>query len=71
MSDGDGYIILLDEIQLVPDFADILNSLLHYDNLDVYVTGSNSQFLSSDIATEFRGRSREIHVLPFTWSEFL
>ena len=71
MSDGDEYIILLDEIQLVPDFADILNSLLHYDNLDVYVTGSNSRFLSSDIATEFRGRSREIHVLPLTWSEFL
>ena len=69
--DQDEYIILLDEIQLVPEFPDILNSLLHYDNLDIYVTGSNSRFLSSDIVTEFRGRSREIHILPLTWTEFL
>ena len=68
---NDEYIILLDEIQLVPEFQDILNSLLHYDNLDIYATGSNSRFLSSDIVTEFRGRSREIHILPLTWSEFI
>ena len=71
MTDNDEYIVLHDEIQLVPEFPDILNSLLHYDNLDIYVTGSNSRFLSSDIVTEFRGRSREIHVLPLTWSEFI
>lgn len=69
--DNEEYVILLDEIQLVPEFEDILNSLLHYDNLDIYVTGSNSRFLSSDIVTEFRGRSREIHVLPLTWVEFI
>ena len=69
--DNEEYVILLDEIQLVPEFEDILNSLLHYDNLDIYVTGSNSKFLSSDIVTEFRGRSREIHVLPLTWAEFI
>ena len=71
MIDQNEYIVLLDEIQLVPEFPDILNSLLHYDNLDIYATGSNSRFLSSDIVTEFRGRSREIHILPLTWTEFL
>ena len=71
VKDQDEHIVLLDEIQLVPEFPDILNSLLHYDNLDIYVTGSNSRFLSSDIVTEFRGRSREIHILPLTWTEFL
>ena len=69
--DKEEYVVLLDEIQLVPEFEDVLNSLLHYENLDIYVTGSNSRFLSSDIITEFRGRSREIHVLPLTWMEFL
>lgn len=68
---NDEYIILIDEIQLVPDFVEILNSLLHLDNIDVYVTGSNSKFLSSDIVTEFRGRSKEIHILPLTYSEFI
>ena len=62
--DKEEYVVLLDEIQLVPEFEDVLNSLLHYENLDIYATGSNSRFLSSDIITEFRGRSREIHVLP-------
>ena len=71
ITDKDEYVVLLDEIQLVPEFEDILNSLLHYENLDIYVTGSNSKFLSSDIITEFRGRSREIHILPLSWSEFI
>ena len=69
--DETDHVVLLDEIQLVPEFPDILNSLLHYENLDIYVTGSNSKFLSSDIVTEFRGRSREIHILPLSWSEFI
>ncbi len=67
--DGE-YVVLLDEIQMVAEFEDVLNSLLHYENLDIYVSGSNSKFLSSDIITELRGRSREIHILPLTWSEF-
>lgn len=71
MIDQDEHIVLLDEIQLVSEFPQVLNSLLHYDNLDIYVTGSNSRFLSSDIVTEFRDRSREIHVLPLAWTEFL
>ena len=71
VKNNDEYIILIDEIQLVPDFVEILNSLLHLDNIDVYVTGSNSKFLSSDIVTEFRGRSKEIHILPLTYSEFI
>lgn len=59
MIDQDEHIVLLDEIQLVSEFPQVLNSLLHYDNLDIYVTGSNSRFLSSDIVTEFRGRRKE------------
>ncbi len=51
---------MLDEVQMVDNFVGALNSLLHIDNVDVYVTGSNSKFLSSDIATEFRGRGDEI-----------
>ena len=54
--DNEIHYILLDEIQIVPEFEDVLNSLLHISNVDVYVTGSNSKFLSSDIATEFKGR---------------
>ena len=57
VKDNDMYYILLDEIQLVSDFEKVLNSFLKKPNLDVYVTGSNSRFLSSDIITEFRGRS--------------
>lgn len=71
IADNDDYVLLIDEIQLVPEFVDILNSLLHYDNLDTYVTGSNSRFLSSDIVSEFRGRSREIHIYPLSYSEFI
>lgn len=70
MKDDDLYYILLDEVQLVPRFEDVLNSLLRIDNADVYVTGSNSKFLSSDIITEFRGRGYEIHLYPLSLSEY-
>ncbi|MGN1244576.1 MAG: ATP-binding protein, partial [Alloprevotella sp.] len=64
------YFILLDEVQLVPRFEEVLNSLLRLENADVYVTGSNSRFLSSDIITEFRGRGDEIRVFPLSFAEF-
>lgn len=64
------YYILLDEIQLVKEFESVLNGFLHIPNADVYVTGSNSKFLSSDIITEFRGRGDEIRVYPFSFAEF-
>lgn len=63
--------ILLDEVQFVPEFEDVLNSYLKVKNADVYVTGSNSKFLSSDIITEFRGRGIQIHVHPLSFSEFM
>ena len=65
------YYVLLDEIQLVKDFEEVLNSFLKKPNLDVYVTGSNSKFLSTDIITEFRGRSTEIKVYPLSFKEFV
>lgn len=68
--DQDTYYILLDEVQNLDCFEVILNSYLRQNNLDIYVTGSNSKFLSSDILTEFRGRGDEIHVLPLSFSEF-
>lgn len=68
--DDDLYYVLLDEVQLVPRFEEVLNSLLRIDNVDVYVTGSNSKFLSSDIITEFRGRGDEIHLYPLSLSEY-
>ena len=71
VKDKDLYYILLDEIQLVDNFEEVLNSFLKKPNLDVYVTGSNSKFLSSDIITEFRGRSTEINVYPLSFSEFV
>lgn len=71
VKDSDTYYVLLDEIQLVRDFPKVLNSLLHDENVDVYVTGSNSRFLSQDVATEFRGRGDEIHIYPFSFSEYL
>ncbi len=71
ITDKDMYYILLDEIQLVKDFEAVLNSFLKKDNLDVYVTGSNSKFLSSDIITEFRGRSTEIRIYPLSFKEFV
>lgn len=64
------YYIMLDEIQMVDEFADVLNSLLHISNADVYVTGSNSHFLSTDVVTEFRGRGDEIHLFPLSFSEY-
>ncbi len=64
------YYVILDEIQKVEDFESVLNGFLHIENLDVYVTGSNSKFLSSDIITEFRGRGDEIRVHPLTYAEF-
>lgn len=68
--DQDTYYILLDEVQNLDCFEVILNSYLRQNNLDIYVTRSNSKFLSSDILTEFRGRGDEIHVLPLSFSEF-
>lgn len=69
--DKNMYYVILDEIQKVEDFESVLNGFLHIDNVDIYVTGSNSKFLSSDIRTEFRGRGDEIRVLPLTFSEFI
>ena len=69
--DDKTYYILLDEIQKVENFEIVLNSFLRKKNLDVYVTGSNSKFLSSDIVTEFRGRGDEIRVYPLSFSEFM
>ena len=71
VKDNETYYILLDEIQLVSDFESVLNSFLRKENLDVFVTGSNSKFLSSDVITEFRGRGDEIRVYPLTFKEFL
>lgn len=71
MKDDDMYYILLDEVQHVPEFEDVLNSYLKIKNADVYVTGSNSKFLSSDIITEFRGRGMQIHVYPLSFAEFM
>lgn len=70
IKDDDLHYVLLDEIQLVEGFESLLNGLLRKENLDVYVTGSNSKFLSSDIITEFRGRGDEIRVYPLSFSEF-
>jgi hypothetical protein len=70
MTDSSRYYILLDEVQYVNRFEDVLNSYLKIDNADVYVTGSNSKFLSSDIITEFRGRGDEIHIYPLSFAEF-
>ena len=70
ITDGGDYYILLDEIQLVKDFESVVNGFLHIPGADVYVTGSNSKFLSSDVVTEFRGRGDEIRVYPLNFSEF-
>ncbi len=69
--DNDNYYIFLDEVQMLNDFEEVLNSLLHIKNADIYVTGSNSKFLSKDIITEFRGRGDEIHIYPLTFKEFM
>lgn len=71
IADEDMYYIFLDEVQMLEDFEEVLNSLLHIKNLDIYVTGSNSKFLSKDIITEFRGRGDEIHIYPLTFKEFM
>lgn len=67
---ADSYYVLLDEVQMLDDFVGVLNSLLHIKNVDVYVTGSNSRFLSKDVVTEFRGRGQDIHMYPLSFSEF-
>ena len=69
--DNDTYYVILDEIQLVENFEGVLNGLLRILNIDIYVTGSNSKFLSSDIITEFRGRGEEIKVYPLSYYEFM
>lgn len=68
--DDVNYYIVLDEVQLVEDFVEIILSLTHMKNVDVYVSGSNSRFLSSDVVTEFRGRGDEIRVRPLTFDEY-
>lgn len=70
VKDGNLYYLLLDEVQKLGSFESVLNGYLRKDNMDVYVTGSNSKFLSSDILTEFEGRGDEVHVLPLSFSEF-
>lgn len=64
------YYIIIDEVQFMPRFEEVLNSLLRMENVDIYVTGSNSKFLSSDIVTEFRGRGDEVRIYPLTFAEF-
>ena len=68
--DRDTYYIILDEVQLLAEFEDVLNSFMHIRNADVYVTGSNSKFLSSDLVTEFRGRGDEIRIYPLSFREY-
>ena len=70
VQDSGMHYLLLDEVQMMSDFESVLNSLLRTDNLDVYVTGSNSKFLSTDVVTEFRGRGDEIRVFPLNFAEF-
>ena len=70
MKDDGKYYLFLDEVQFMPRFEEVLNSLLRMSNIDVYVTGSNSKFLSSDIVTEFRGRGDEIRIYPLSFAEF-
>ena len=71
LKDDKMHYILLDEVQLVHEFEDVLNSFLHVDNADVYVTGSNAKFLSKDVITEFRGRGDEIRLRPLSFQEFM
>ena len=71
MADNDIYYIIIDEVQEVADFVEVLSSLSVTEGADVYVTGSNSRFLSSDVVTEFRGRGDEIHVWPLSFKEFM
>ncbi|MDR2547484.1 MAG: ATP-binding protein [Lachnospiraceae bacterium] len=70
IKDNQVYYIIIDEVQMLDEFEDVLNSFLHIPNVDVYVTGSNSKFLSSDVITEFRGRGDEIRVHPLSFREY-
>ncbi|KAB4253881.1 ATP-binding protein [Bacteroides uniformis] len=70
LKDDGMYYLLIDEVQYMSEFEDVLNSFLHIGNLDTYVTGSNSRFLSTDIITEFRGRGDEVHVRPLSFAEY-
>ena len=70
IEDKETYYVILDEVQLLDEFEDVLNSFLHIRNADVYVTGSNSRFLSSDVITEFRGRGDEVRVHPLSFREY-
>ncbi|MGN0224348.1 MAG: ATP-binding protein [Muribaculaceae bacterium] len=70
LRDGRMHFILLDEVQMLDNFVDVLNGLLHLSNVDVYVTGSNARFLSKDVVTEFRGRGFQIHIAPLSFAEF-
>ena len=70
-NENEDFYLFLDEIQLLENFIGTLNGLLKHKNFDIYVTGSNSRFLSSDIATEFKGRGTIIHVLPLVFSEYV
>lgn len=69
--DNDRYYIMLDEVQMLPEFEDVLNGFLRISNADVYVTGSNAKFLSKDIITEFRGRGFEVKLFPLSFSEYM
>lgn len=69
IKDDNQYYLIIDEVQLLGWFVDVLNSFMHIDNVDIYVTGSNSRFLSKDVATEFRGRGIEIHIYPLSFAE--
>lgn len=71
IKDGRAYYIILDEVQLLGDFEDVLNGLMHIENVDIYVTGSNARFLSKDIVTEFRGRGLQIHISPLSFAELM
>ena len=71
IKDGRVYYIILDEVQLLGDFEDVLNGLMHIENVDIYVTGSNARFLSKDIVTEFRGRGFQIHISPLSFAELM
>lgn len=69
IKDDNQYYLIIDEVQLLGRFVDVLNSFMHIDNVDIYVTGSNSRFLSKDMATEFRARGIEIHIYPLSFAE--
>ena len=70
LTDDQMHYIMVDEIQLVPEFEDVLNSYLNMPNADVYVTGSNARFLSKQVRTEFAGRGEEVRLHPLTFKEF-